>query len=1204
MMFLKILAKIWAFLSSGYFLIPVVTLILSVCVWFFGSYAGFAGIYPLDAPAARGLLIAVLWIIALTWLLIRFLVRRSRVKVLEREIIRAIPETGAESEAVKAEMAEMRDKLREAMTKLRKSKTGRRSLYELPWYVMIGPPGAGKTTAIVNSGLQFPLADEFGKTAIGGVGGTRNCDWWFTDNAVLIDTAGRYTTQESDQESDNAAWLGFLALLKKNRKRQPINGAMIAISLSDLSMQDEQTQKGHARAVRRRLHELREKLGVRFPVYVLFTKADMIAGFTEYFDSYGKEEREQVWGFTLPLDVTKKEASPIALFDTEFASLLTQLNANLLERMQTETDHQRRSLIAGFPSQVASVRSVARAFLAEAFADNRFEERHMLRGVYFTSGTQEGTPIDRLMMGMARTFGIGRQAIGSGRGTGRSFFLTKLFNDVVFPEAGLVSADDKVERRYRATKYGAIAATILLAGTTGALWTRSYFANQQLMRDVDASITQYTALAAQIPGNPIGDTDLPSIVDALNTLRDMPVNPIPVLVDDTRPDPGDPASAMTWGLYQGDILANQAGQTYRAALNQHLLPRVILRVEEQLQGNINNGDVLYEGLKVYLMLGLLGPMDNDLIMGWMQVDWEVSYPGADRQQLRDDLAFHLRALLNQPMQKVELNGALVDQIQGILAEQPLAERVYAGIINSAAAVALPQWRLTEVGGPAIARAMVRSSGKPLADGIEGIFTYAGFNNVFKAQALGVAEQISRDSWVLGPRGEAVQTEAALAALTKNVLDLYYTDFINRYDAILGDIDIIPLESLSHAVEVTNILSGATSPIMKILTAVDVETALTRTPDAIDTTGAANTVGAVVLDDTLDSISIRNRMLFEALSANATANGEPPPPAPGAYVEERFEWLHTLVARPEGQPSQLDLLLGSLTEVYQELNRLSFGSSDATNATGGAALLRFQESASRIPGPLVRWSAQITTSGAGITADGTRAGINAAWQANVLPFCTQATEARYPFDRTSPADVGMADFQKLFGPGGLIDAFYQENLAALVDTRTRPWTWKPVNTADLGISPAVLAQFQAAAEIKEAFFATGPEAKITFQITPYALDTNATVMSLEIDGQTLDFYQNSGQLLPTAFTWPGEVGLARVGIGPPIEGSENVWTKEGPWGLFRLLDGAETRDLAASDRKRLIFRIGGRLATFDMQSGSVINPFGLGALSSFSCPSSL
>ena len=361
------------------------------------------------------------------------------------------------------ELADLRDKLREALAKLRKSKLGRKHLYQLPWYIVIGPPGAGKTTAIVNSGLQFPLAGETGKGPLGGVGGTRNCDWWFTNDAVLIDTAGRYTTQESDAAADSSAWAGFLGLLKKYRKRQPINGAVVAISLSDLSLQDELTQMSHARAVRQRLHELRDKLGVRFPVYVLFTKADLIAGFTEFFDDLGKEEREQVWGFTLPIAMEKAETSPVAAVDSEFDGLLAALNAQSLEKMQAETDHQRRSLIAGFPNQFASLRQISGDFLREVFQDSRYEDRHMLRGVYFTSGTQEGTPIDRLMMGMARTFGIGRQAMGTGQGTGRSYFLTRLMRDVIFPEAGLVSADDKVERRVRWIRRAAMAATILTA---------------------------------------------------------------------------------------------------------------------------------------------------------------------------------------------------------------------------------------------------------------------------------------------------------------------------------------------------------------------------------------------------------------------------------------------------------------------------------------------------------------------------------------------------------------------------------------------------------------------------------------------------------------------------------------------------------------------------------------------------------------------
>ena len=305
--------KFFSALGSGIGITIIVTLVMSACLWFLGGYVGIGDGHPFDSTLGRLIGLAVLWILALFVILIIMIKGKKRDEDLTDDIVNSVSEAANQGdEIVTAELGEMKTKLKTAMSQLRKSKLGRRHLYQLPWYVIIGPPGAGKTTAIINSGLQFPLANEMGKTAIGGVGGTRNCDWWFTNNAVLVDTAGRYTTQESDADADNAAWMGFLGLLKKHRKRQPINGAIVAISLSDLSMQDALTQKGHAAAVRRRLHELREKLGVHFPVYVLFTKADLIAGFSEFYDRLGKEERGQVWGFTLPLLKSKAEASPIA----------------------------------------------------------------------------------------------------------------------------------------------------------------------------------------------------------------------------------------------------------------------------------------------------------------------------------------------------------------------------------------------------------------------------------------------------------------------------------------------------------------------------------------------------------------------------------------------------------------------------------------------------------------------------------------------------------------------------------------------------------------------------------------------------------------------------------------------------------------------------------------------------------------------------
>ena len=956
------------------------------------------------------------------------------------------------------------------------------------------------------------------------------------------------------------------------------------------------TQKGHAAAVRRRLNELREKLGVRFPVYVLFTKADLIAGFTEFFEPLGKEEREQVWGFTLPLLKGRDEASPIAGFDEEFGLLLARLNAQSLERLQGESDVQRRSLIASFPAQLASVRQVARDFLGEVFQENRFEHRQILRGVYFTSGTQEGTPIDRLMMGMARTFGIGRQAIGSGHGTGRSYFLTRLFEGVIFREAGLVSADDRAERRYRWTLRGAMAAVVIAAVAMGALWTRSYLGNRALASETATQIAAYKTAAAQIPGGPIADSDLPLVVPALNILRDLPANPV-------RPDAADMPPGLGWGLYQGRVIGNSALQSYRAVLNEQFLPRVLLRLEDQMQSNINDPQFLYDSLKVYLMLGLVGPMDKKMVSDWLAADWEQAFPGAAREGLRDDLAAHLDTLLSQPMQKIALNNDLVTQVQGILNQMPLAQRVYNGIINSPAATALPEFRLTDVGGPAIARVFVRSSGKPLNDGIEGIFTYEGFRNVFLAQALGVAKQIQRDSWVLGPGAEAKQSQAALLKLSRDVLDLYYNDYISRYDQLLGDIDIIPMESLSHAVEVTNVLSGPTSPIVNVLNAVDHEIQLTADPTAPTDAATQDVTSKTFNRQVTTRLDPQSRIFLDALTrASAAETGGKAEP-PGAYVEGRFDWLHTLVSKPEGQPSQLDGMMQTLTEVYQQLSKLSFAGGIANPNADTTALARFLEETARLPGPMQRWAKQIAAGSSGITADSTRAGINAQWQSSVLPLCQQATANAYPFNRRARADMSMKDFATLFAPNGLIDQFFTSNLAKFVDTTTRPWTWKKVNDTDLGISQAVLTEMQHAAEIRDAFFAGGQTPAVSFQITPEALDPKARRITLEIDGQTIQFQQGQGQPTPAAVTWPGAVGLARVTFIPPLNGSESVLSRDGPWALFRLLDAAEIRRTNVSDRSRMIFNVGGRIAIFQMQAGSVLNPFDLPALSKFSCPKS-
>ena len=223
--------KIGELLFNRWVLGALIVIALSLVVLLVGDAVTFFDHRPLESALARWIFVLIIVLAWVAWELIRaWRIRRANQAMLHG-IAGADPDAESSARSVQ-EIATLQARFKEAVTVLRKARfkgrTGERQyLYQLPWYVFVGAPGSGKTTALVNSGLKFPLEEAGGEQSIKGVGGTRNCDWWFTDEAVLLDTAGRYVTQDSEQKVDASAWQGFLALLKRFRPRQPLNGAIV-----------------------------------------------------------------------------------------------------------------------------------------------------------------------------------------------------------------------------------------------------------------------------------------------------------------------------------------------------------------------------------------------------------------------------------------------------------------------------------------------------------------------------------------------------------------------------------------------------------------------------------------------------------------------------------------------------------------------------------------------------------------------------------------------------------------------------------------------------------------------------------------------------------------------------------------------------------------------------------------------------------------
>ncbi len=1169
-------------LKERWFISLIGALALALIVWFIGPLIAIAGVRPLDSELVRGIVVLV---IILAWGLYNALTR-VHAKRTDQEMVATIAKSPQKDGAADAsgEVQALRQRLEEALTLLKKSaagKSGSRYLYQLPWYMLIGPPGSGKTTALQNCGLNFPLAQRYGKEPVAGVGGTRNCDWWFTDDAVLLDTAGRYTTQDSDESADQAAWRGFLGLLKKFRPRQPINGAIVAVSIADIATLPQAERLAHARAIRQRLRELTDEFRVRFPVYLLFTKTDLVSGFVEYFDDLGREEREQVWGVTLPLDDGKETSeAAVSHFPAEFDALIERLNDRLLTRLQQDTDIGKRTQIWGFPTQAASLKEPVVEFLNEVFLPNRYESRPLLRGVYFTSGTQEGTPIDRLMSVMAGSFGLGRQRLTAFSGAGRSFFLTRLLRQVIFAEASVVSSNPAVERRHAWLRRSAYAASALGLILCAGAWTTSYFANRRLVADMNAQLATYQQQVAPYAKPVVSDDDLESIRPALATLRNLPAG----YAAQSQSVP----MSLTFGLYQGDKLGAAAVTAYRRALNKIFRPRLLVHLGNQIRLRINEPDFVREALKAYLMVGGDAPsIDKDFLKLAFKYDWEASFPGDQRATMRQELEQHLDALLQTDLGPLTLDQQVIDQARAAVLRSPLASQAYHIILQSDEARRLPEWRISDHAGPFVDRALIRRNGT-LTSGVPGIFTYDGFHKVLLPQAAQISTTMARESWVLGQA--APRTDAD--TLKNQVINLYLADYSAQWDRLLGEVTVAPFHGMREAADVLNALARPDSPLKLFYASASAETTLTRPEGtaASATEGAAQKAAGAA---TAGAPAALKKLLGGALAAG---------PAPGQSVDDHFKWLHDYVGPGGAAPAPIDDTLRSLNDAYLQINGLAQAGSAPAKPTGGGALDALKTGASRAPPRIGEILTQIQTNASNLTSGSLRDQIRGDWTAKVLPFCKQALDNRYPMVRGAAADVTLDDFSRLFKPNGLIDAFFSSELQTFVVTTTTPWQWQKVGDTALGFSADALAQFRRAAAIRDGFFGAGAAApSFRLELTPVSLDPKSTQVLIDIDGQQTTYAHEPPR--PFALQWPGPSGTheARLVFAPPDPSDPLSQTFSGPWSLFRLFDAGQVERGDLTDRERITFSLGTRKAVYDVRASSVINPLAMKELGEFRCP---
>jgi len=1124
---------------------------LLVVVWFEGPLFAYAGRAPLETRPSRFIAMAA---IVAAWVLV-WGARVAAARLVNLRFVSGVSSVGGRGDdparsAASEELAALRERFDDALATLRRARmkgaNGRQWLYQLPWYMFIGAPGTGKTTALSHSGLRFPLRDKLGDEAIGGVGGTRHCDWWFTDDAVLVDTAGRFTTQDSDAQADQSAWTGFLQLLRKFRPRRPLNGIIVTLSAADMIRQDDAERDAHIRAIRSRLKELGERLGMRFPVYVVVTKCDLVAGFTEFFDDLGEKERAQVWGITFGLDEPAGADRALAAFPAEFDALGARLRARVIDRMQRETDVTRRARIHGFPQQFAGLAPALARFLGDTFHGTRFEASPLLRGVYFTSGTQHGRPIDRTISALAQSLGSRRDVSSQRDASGRAYFIERLLKDVVFAEAGLAGANARLERRRTWLHRGVLA----LIGVTLGLALAGMAVSYQRNRAFVANFERQTAHVRQLAREANTSSDPLAALPLLDAARALPGG---------YADAGEPAPWLTrlW-LYQGDKLGQEARVTYRRLLDQTLLPLVVGKLTLELRQSDDQApgaaEYRYDALRAYLMLGDPHHYDANAVRAHMLA---ALSPNASAQQ-KSALDAHLAALFDKTRfdPSLPLDDALIKAARARLTELPLSQRIGNRVDRELAQANVAAFSVSAAAGPKAPLLLQRASGASLTGGVAGGYTRAGYAAYLRLRDAALAD-VASDAWVLG-RDDLPQTADSVATLRAALDQRYFDASIRAWDALLDDVTSTRVASLADSARIANELSAPDSPLGKLLVAAARETTL-------------------------------------AGVAPAHAVGQP---ASTTAVDDHFDALHQLAGKP-GDPAPLERALAPLKDAAVHLDAADAARRLGQAAPADDALGKLRLAAQTSPAPLAPVAASIAAAGASLVEGGERARLASQWNASVGPLCHKALDGRYPLVRTSTRDAAADDFGKLFAPGGLIDDFFQKNLAALVDTGKPVWQWR-AGASPAGMPRDSLAQFQRAAQIRDAFFQDGSRAVgFRFRVKALALDASVAHVNLDIDGQQFTVSPDGAQSM--VLQWPGSrnTGRASAQFDPPA--GEALFEASGPWALLHLIDAGKLDATREPDRYTLTLQSAGRKAVLELDASSVVNPFRRAPLERFRCP---
>jgi len=1028
----------------------------------------------------------------------------------EEEVAGVRPDKREEVELVRRQLTSAIESLKKS--KLAKGKSGRAALYALPWYMIIGPPAAGKTTAIKNSGLEFPFGMDH---EIQGVGGTRNCDWWFSSSAILLDTAGRYMTEEDDKPE----WLAFLDILKRHRHKQPVNGVLVGISIADLINAGADELEMHAKHIRKRIDELIQRLGVRFPVYLVFTKCDLLNGFVEFFEDFSRVQRGQVWGCTLTPE-QQKDPHPRTVFEKEFMTLCDTLMNVRLTRLSSSMKRENRRLVYAFPLQLLAAKENLAQFVGNLLQPNPYQESPFFRGFYFTSGTQEGVPIDRVLQSIATSFGLPQEMIEqfNPEMKTKSYFIKELFTDIIIPDEPLVRLTSRSARQRRLLRLGVLTVSVLALIIFMFGVFQAYVSSGNVLENVAKDV-------AYEPGT---GADSARSMERLNLLLG-------------RLQDLEDAPLFSFGMDRRSTVLPAVRRLYLRQFMPFVRAQIFDVEADRLRNPAGQRGQAYDDLKTYLLLSAEHERlrENQDYQRYLAAQLPKFLDPAATALMKDHWEYFTKTY----------GDAIADSLIAPLSMDKnvvAAARATAGRMDVVDVYARLRARPGDLEPYSVA-----ASGFHSLYSVPGLFTKAGAENIEKLIEEELTDPGTEAAWVLHIEegqlaGPAMEKDRLAAALR----GLYFQEYTSEWWKFLEALTVDPFDDIGTASVRLKELSDATnSPLRKTLEEVTRQTTFESAATAEMLQKAGTAGRALAPQHPVDNQFKMFHAFVTGVPGQTTAT-------PLATVMGQFTLLgNAFEALKLGQPKGVrayaaDVITGKKSELLDALNSArQFLTTVDEPARKGLRPVCEQP-------VLLAWKALLVS---------VQGYLNEQWTKAVLDPYKQLADL-YPFDVKSSYDTPLGTLESMFSGEGTLRKFLAEDLQPFASEEDG---WSPVTREGQGIeiSDAARDAIRNAVFVSKAFFrgaTMGVRMVVRFDrpiLTGDPPDFDRVCLTIGDKERCVKWKEEKS--VSEEFEWPGQ----QAGRGASIkiindrfllgEKAVDMRTANGTWGIFRLLSQAVT-----------------------------------------------